>query len=106
MSPNSVQLGEVAHCFATLLIVSLPLSALTFFMLRHIVRLRPAPVTLTGGLAVGATASAALLLFHALDATLMVLIWNLGLAGLVTAIEWAVGPRMLSRMTRVKSLGP
>jgi len=73
-------LGETVRCFATLLITSVPLSLALLVMLRYAAFLRPTAVSVTGGLAVAAMTSFALSLVHDLDATVMVLVWNLGSA--------------------------
>ena len=71
--------------------VNLPLSLTMLLMLNYAAALRPAPVALMAALAIAAMTATALSLFHALEATLMVLMWNLGtaflfitLAGLLT----------------------
>jgi hypothetical protein len=97
INPSGMQLSETALCFLTLLVVSAPLSAATFVMLRHVGRLRPAPVTMTAGLAVAGIASAALSIFHQLDATILVLVWNVGMAGLVAAANCIIGRQILQR---------
>ena len=91
---GSVAPGETLRCFSTLLLVSLPLSALMFLLLRHAARLHPRPVTLMAGLAVASLTSAAMSLLHPLDATLMVLIWNIGASLAIIAIEVALGGRL------------
>jgi hypothetical protein len=48
----------------------------------------------TGALAVAALTSFALSLDHDLDATVMILVWNLGTAALITAIGGLLGRRM------------
>ena len=61
-------LGEALHCLTFILAVSVPLSALMLFMLRHGYSLRP---SLTGGLAglsVAAAAATLLTFFHPYDA--------------------------------------
>lgn len=93
MGPGGVRLGEAALCFATLIVTSLPLSLGLFLMLRHAAWLRPTAVTLAGGLAVAALTATALSLFHEFDATIMVLIWNLGVAAMIVAIGYALGAR-------------
>lgn len=98
---GSMQMGETLRCFATLLLVSLPLSIVMFAMLRHVARLRPAAVTLTAALAVAAMTSTAMALFHALDATILILIWNLGTAVLIVALEATMGARLLAWFARV-----
>ena len=100
LDDGSVRAGEALRCFATLLLVSLPLSAAMFVMLRHAARLRPAAVTCVAGLAVAAITSVAMSLLHPLDATVMVLVWNLGAAALIVAIEGAAGARILRWFTR------
>jgi hypothetical protein len=94
MSPQGVQLGETARCFATLVLTSVPLSLAMLAMLRYAVLLRAHAVTLTGALAVAATTSLALSLAHPLDASAMILIWNLGTAALITALGGLLGRRL------------
>lgn len=93
MGPDGVRMGEAARCFATLLVTSLPLSLGLIVMLRHAAWLRPTAVTLTGGLAVAAMAATALSLFHNLDATVMVLVWNLGVAAIIVGAGYVFGRR-------------
>ena len=88
--------GETARCFATLVLTSVPLSLLMFVMLRHAAPLRPLPVALTGSLAVAGMTASALSLFHAFDATVMILVWNLGSAALLVGLGTLFGRRMLS----------
>ncbi len=96
---GSMRFGSAVRCFATVLLLSLPLSASIFVMLRHVARLRPALVTLAAGLAVAGMTSTAVSLLYRLDATIMNLTWNLGTTALVVLIEAAVGRRVLSRMS-------
>ena len=93
IGPDGVRMGEAARCFATLLVTSLPLSLGLFVMLRHAAWLRPTAVTLTGGLAVAAMAATALSLFHNLDATIMVLMWNFGVAAVIVGTGYLFGRR-------------
>jgi hypothetical protein len=96
IEPGSIQLGETARCFATLMLTSLPLSLAMLLMLRHAAPLRPTAATFTGSLAVAAMTALALSLFHKLDATLMILMWNLGTAALFVGLGGAFGRKMLS----------
>ena len=91
MSPEGVRMGEAVRCFATLLLTSVPLSIAMLIMLRHAARLRPAAVSAAGGLAIAAMTSFALSLIHDLDATIMVLVWNLGVAALIAGLAGAFG---------------
>ena len=93
IGPDGIQMGEAARCFATLMLTSLPLSLGLHVMLRHAAWLRPTAVTVTGGLAVAAMTATALSLFHDLDATVMVLVWNLGVAALIIGMSWLLGAR-------------
>lgn len=94
IGPDGVSLGEAARCFATLVLTSLPLSLAMLVMLRYAAPLRPTAVTLTGSLAVAAITATALSLFHTIDATVMILMWNLGTAVLFVALAGAFGRRM------------
>jgi hypothetical protein len=95
---GSLRMGAAFQCFATVLLVSLPLSASIFAMLRHAARLRPALVVLAAGLAVAGMTSTAMSLLYRLDASILNLIWNLGTAALIVIIEAIVGRRFLTRM--------
>ncbi len=96
MGPNGIQFGETMRCFATLLLTSVPLSVAMLVMLRYAALLRAKSVALTGGLAVAAMTSSALLLLHDLDATVMILVWNLGTAAVIPALSGIFGRRLLS----------
>ena len=91
--PDGMRLGEAARCFATLMLTSLPLSLTLYVMLRHAILLRPTAVTLTGSLAVAAMSATALSLLHDLDATVMVLVWNLGIAVIIVGVGGMLGIR-------------
>ncbi|MGE3829925.1 MAG: NrsF family protein [Parvibaculaceae bacterium] len=93
---GGITLGETARCFATLVLTSLPLSLALLLMLRYAAPLRPTSVILTGSLAVAAVTAVALSLFHGGDATVMILMWNLGTAGLFVGLGSAFGRTMFS----------
>lgn len=95
MSPDGIRIGEAARCFATLVMTSAPLSVAMLIMLRYAAPLRPTVVSAVGGLAVAAMTSFALSLLHSLDATIMILIWNLGMAALIAGMASALGRPML-----------
>lgn len=100
VDPDGISAGETARCFATLALTSLPLSLVLGTMLRHAAPLWPAATALTGSLAVAAMTATALSLFHEIDATVMILAWNVGTAVLFVGLGALVGPRMLSWATR------
>ena len=94
--PGGMQTGETARCFATVLLTSLPLSVVMFTMLRHAAWLGAASrATLAGSLAVAAMSASAMMLFHRLDASAMVLIWNLGVALFIVALGAPFGRRLV-----------
>lgn len=96
LGPDGMRLGESARCFATLVLTSLPLSLAMLVMLRYAAPLRPTAATLTGSLAVAAITATALSLFHDLDATVLILIWNLGTAAVMIGLGALFGPRLFS----------
>ena len=98
MDPAGIHLGEAVRCFATLLMTSIPLSIAMLVMLRYTALLQPLEVSVMGGLAVAAVTAFALSLFHDLDATVMILIWNLGVAVLIAALGSLFGRSMLTWM--------
>jgi hypothetical protein len=77
-------------------LTSLPLSLALLVMLRYTARLRPIAVIWMSSVAVGALTASALSLFHNIDATVMILMWNLGAAMLIIALGRIFGRRMLS----------
>jgi len=94
IGPDGVSLGEAARCFATLVLTSLPLSLAMLVMLRYAAPLRPTAVTLMGSLAVAAITATALSLFHTIDATMMILMWNVGTAIMFVALAGVFGRKM------------
>jgi hypothetical protein len=94
IGPEGIGLGETARCFATLVLTSAPLSLVMLVMLRHAAPLRPRLVTVMGSLSVAALTATALFLFHSLDATVMILMWNLGTAVIFVALGSVFSRRM------------
>jgi hypothetical protein len=89
-----MRLGETARCFATLVLTSVPLTIALAVMLRYAALLRAGSVAILAALAVAAITSTALSLFHQLDATVMILMWNLGTAALITGAGSLFGGRL------------
>src|SRR5713226_2035836 len=94
MGPVGLSLGAAARCFAPLVLTSLPLSLAMLGMLRYAAPLRPNAATLMGSLAVAAITATALSLFHTVDATVMILMWNFGTAVLFVGLAGVFGRRM------------
>jgi hypothetical protein len=93
---GALRMGEAARCFATLVLTSVPLSLLMFVMLRHAAPLRPRAVALVSSLAVAAITASALSLFHEFDATMMILMWNLGAAALLVGLGTLLGRKVFA----------
>lgn len=93
LDPSGISWGETARCLATLALTSVPLSAGLLVMLRHAIAFRTAAVALSGSLAVSAMTVLALFLFHSLDASVMVLMWNFGTTALIVALSTLTAAR-------------
>ena len=96
IGPDGIHMGEALRCLATLLMTSVPLSIVMLLMLRYATFLRPTEVCVTGGLAIAAMTAFALSLLHDLDATIMILVWNLGVAALIAGLASLFGRSMLA----------
>lgn len=96
LGSDGIRAGASLECFATLVLIGLPLSLAMLVMLRHAAPIRPMAVTMAGSLAVAAITATALALFHELDATVMILVWNLGTAILIVGFASAVGRKAFS----------
>ena len=96
VSVSGLHMGEAARCFATLVLTSVPLSLLMFVMIRRAAPLSLMPVALTGSLAVAALTASALSFFHEFDATIMILIWNLGSAAFLVGLGAVLGRHFLT----------
>ncbi|MFJ4290655.1 NrsF family protein [Cupriavidus sp. NPDC089707] len=94
IGPTGISLGETASCFATLMMVGVPLSFALLIMLRHVARIYPAPVAMCASLAVAAMTATALSILHPLDATAMILMWNFGVALLFVGLGGRYGDRL------------
>jgi hypothetical protein len=94
IGPDGIRMGEAVGCFTSLVLTSGPLGVALIIMLRYAALVRSGPVAMLGGLAVAAITSTGLELFHDLDATIMILVWNLGTAALIIALGYLFGPRL------------
>lgn len=105
IGPDGVQIGETVRCFVTLVSTSLPLSLAMLVMLRYAALLRPTAAAVSGSLSIAAMTATALSLFHELDASVMILTWNVGILALIVAVGGAVGPKMLASLSPRRMLG-
>ncbi len=96
LPPGAVTVDGAVSCLTTLMVTSLPLSVLLVFMLRYAALFRPGPVVVLGAIAVSALTSAALAMFHPLDATAMIVGWNLGTIAIVVTVM-GIASRLMRR---------
>lgn len=94
--PGALRAAEAARCLATLVLTGFPLSLALLFMLRRAALVRPTAVKLVGSLAIAGLTAAALLLIHVADASVMILMWNLGTAVLFLGLGSAFGRRLFA----------
>jgi hypothetical protein len=94
IGPDGIHPGESLQCLAILMLTSVPLSLALGAMLRYAALLRPGAVAMTGALAVAALSSSALSLLHDHNATVMVLVENLGSAAVITGAGGLLGRRL------------
>jgi hypothetical protein len=99
LGPDGIRFGEELRCFALLILTSVPLAIALAAMLRYAALLRGGAVAMTGGLAVAAITATALSLFHDHDATVLILVWNLGTTALITGLGILFGRGTLRWMT-------
>src|SRR5262249_10038704 len=97
--PDGIRFGQEIRCFALLILTSVPLALALAAMLRYAALLRGGAVAMMGGLAVAAITATALSLFHDHDATVLILVWNLGAAVLITGLSPLFGRGMFHWMT-------
>lgn len=91
-----MHLGDETGCVAALVMTGTPLALSLLIMLRHTALFNPTPVAIVGSLAVAGITASLLPLFHNHDASVLILVWNLGIAVLLTAAAAAFGRRMFT----------
>jgi hypothetical protein len=96
LTPESVTLGGSLRCLSTIVLTSLPLSFLSIVMLRHALPIRPLETMAAGSLAVTAFAASAVTLLHDLEATALVLAWNLGAVAMTVLLGGLFGRALLA----------
>jgi hypothetical protein len=96
IGPGGIRPGSTLECLGTLVLASLPPWAVLLVMLHRTAWLDPSPVALAAGAATAGLAASAMSIVHRLDATLLVLLWNLGAAALIVALGGSLGRRILA----------
>lgn len=97
LGPEGLAWGTSWSCLRSIVLTSLPLTALLFWMLRFGDAARPLPTAAFGVLGVAAMAAAGLSLYHHLEAALLVLIWHVGTVAMVVGVA-AIGNRRIFRL--------
>jgi len=92
--PSDLVAGISLQCLETIALGSTPIAVILFFMLRHARFVRPLATAAVGAIAVAGLTVSALRIFHELDATVMVLIWNVGAGAVMSVIGTLLGPRL------------
>lgn len=86
--PDGITAGETAQCFATLFVMAAPLSLAAMLMLKTMAVLEPTRITVLTSLAIAGITAAAMDLFHPADASLLIIMFNLGTACLILGGGW------------------
>lgn len=92
--PSSLAASISIKCLLTIVLGSAPLAVVLFFMLRHARFVRTTATAGVAAVAVAGLTVSALRTFHELDATAMVLIWNVGATAAITLVGALFGRRM------------
>lgn len=93
--PGMLAPEEAASCLLTVVLTGLVAIAAMTVMLRRGAPQRLVPASLAAGLAAAGCAGATLTLLHPIDASAMVLAWNIGAMLLLVGVELLVGTRLL-----------
>lgn len=94
VGPGGITLGSTFRCLANVALVSTPLSLVMLRMLRHAGYIRPAATAALGALAIATLTASGLRLFHPLDATILILIWNVGLVAALVYLGERAGRKL------------
>jgi len=93
--PDGLTIQPDFMCFPSILMVSLVPGALILMMIRRGAPTTPVLTTALATLAASALGAAGLRLFHASDASLMILVWQFGTVAILTAFGALFGRKLL-----------
>jgi hypothetical protein len=97
LGPDGLAIAPDALCFPKIALVGLGPAIVVAWLARRAVPFRPATTMALGALGAAALGDFGLRLFHPIDASVMVLIWQAGSVALLTAIGALAGPALLGR---------
>lgn len=100
-SLRTLQTETSFGCLVSIALISTPVTMLMIQMLRHAASIRPRLTIGLGVLATSSLASAAVSLFHHLDATLMILLWHGGSAALLVLVATTYSQRLFAFAGRI-----
>ena len=89
---DGLVLGTSFSCMGWIMAASLPPVALLIVMIRHAAFVRPRLTLCLGMLSTAALASAGLMMFHEIDATLMILVWHTSAALILIGLAHICAP--------------
>ncbi|HVJ40051.1 MAG TPA: NrsF family protein [Dongiaceae bacterium] len=87
LGPDGLQMGHSVDCFTWIVAISLPLSLVLYFMVRHAAWIRPGPTLVLGMLSTAAFAATGLSLLHDLDTSMMIMIWHGGAVAILLGLS-------------------
>ena len=99
LGPEGLALRPDFDCFGPMLLIAAVPAAAMLFMLRRGAPLAPRATLFLGALATAAVVAFGLRFFHVGDASIMVLVWHMGLAAVLSLVAWLAGPRLLGWRT-------
>lgn len=95
LGPAGLQLRWDGACFLPMVLIGIVPAVSMVTMLRHGAPLSPRLTLILAALATAGVVNFALRFFHFGDVSIMVLVWHLGLVGLLSIIAGLLGPRFL-----------
>ena len=95
LGPSGLAIHPDLVCLPIILALSIAPGVLIFVMIKRGAPLAPFSTTALGTLAAASVAAVALRLTHVPDASIMVLVWQFGSVGLLTALTALFGRRLL-----------
>lgn len=92
---NGLPLRPDLVCFPSIVMAGLVPGALILYMVRRGAPLAPVLTTALAALAASALGAAALRLYHAQDASIMILVWQFGSVAVITGLGGLIGRKLL-----------
>ncbi|MGD9724834.1 MAG: NrsF family protein [Alphaproteobacteria bacterium] len=96
LPPSGLPRSEIFQCLGTIALTSAPLLLLFAIMLRPSRAAKPTAASMMGALSVASFAATGVSLIHDIEASIMVVMLNLGTVALMIALSGMFGHRMVS----------